>query len=68
MKGGRTSYSNTFVMSDNVRTYLEGRGGGRRPLTQADADAMSRHGHLKNFENTPDIGVSLTLAWVALRP
>jgi len=56
------------VMSDNVRTYLEGRGGGRRPLTQADADAMSRHGHLKNFENTPDIGVSLTLAWVALRP
>src|SRR5258705_13276074 len=34
------SYSNTFVMSDNVRTYLEGRGGGRRPLTQADADAI----------------------------
>src|SRR5881397_2167709 len=34
------SYSNTFVMSDNVRAYLEGRDGGRRPLTQADADAI----------------------------
>ena len=34
------SYSNTFVMSDNVRRYLEGRGGGRRRLTQADADAI----------------------------
>src|SRR5436309_1391089 len=34
------SYSNTFVMSDNVRTYLEGRGGGRRPLTQTDANAI----------------------------
>lgn len=34
------SYSNTFVMSDNVRSYLEGRGGGRRRLTQADADAI----------------------------
>src|SRR5213593_3095816 len=31
------SYSNTFMMSDNVRSYLEGRGAGRRPLTQADA-------------------------------
>src|SRR5216117_1812669 len=29
------AYSNTFVMSDNVRNYLEGRGGGRRRLTQA---------------------------------
>src|SRR5213594_3930826 len=28
------SYSNTFVMSDNVKTYLEGRGGGR-PLASA---------------------------------
>ena len=34
------AYSNTFVMSDNVRDYLEGRGGGRRRLTQADADAI----------------------------
>jgi hypothetical protein len=34
------SYSNTFVMSDNVQTYLESRGGGRRALTQADADAI----------------------------
>lgn len=34
------SYSNTFVMSDNVRRYLEGRGGGRRRLTQADTDAI----------------------------
>ena len=34
------SYSNTFVMSDNVRTYLEGRGDGPRPLTQADANAI----------------------------
>lgn len=33
------SYSNTFVMSDNVKTYLEGRGK-RSPLTQADADAI----------------------------
>jgi Protein of unknown function (DUF3187) len=33
-------YSNTFVMSDNVRSYLEARGGGRRPLSQADADAI----------------------------
>src|SRR5882762_5582632 len=33
------SYSNTFVMSDNVKSYLETRGG-RRPLTQADADAI----------------------------
>src|SRR5262245_35196319 len=34
------SFSNTFVMSDNVRTYLEARGGGRHALTQADADAI----------------------------
>jgi len=33
------SYSNTFVMSDNVKSYLETRGR-RRPLTQADADAI----------------------------
>jgi len=33
------SYSNTFVMSDNVMSYLEARGG-RRPLTQADANAI----------------------------
>jgi Protein of unknown function (DUF3187) len=33
------SYSNTFVMSDNVRRYLEGRGE-RSPLSQADADAI----------------------------
>src|SRR6058998_1210405 len=33
------SYSNTFVMSDNVMSYLEARGG-RRPLTQADATAI----------------------------
>lgn len=32
-------YSNTFVMSGNVRAYLEGRGT-RSPLTQADADAI----------------------------
>ena len=24
--------------------------------------------NLENFENTPDVGVSLTLAWVTLRP
>src|SRR5262245_23783694 len=34
------SYSNTFVMSDNVKSYLEARGGGRRALSQADADAI----------------------------
>src|SRR5213594_524459 len=33
-------YSNTFVMSDNVKSYLETRGGGRRALTQADTDAI----------------------------
>src|SRR5438094_6994382 len=33
------SYSNTFVMSDNVQRYLEARGE-RRPLTQTDADAI----------------------------
>lgn len=33
------SVSNTFVMSDNVRTYL-GERGGRTTLTQADADAI----------------------------
>jgi hypothetical protein len=33
------SYTNTFVMSDNVRTYLEGRSR-RDPLTQADVDAI----------------------------
>src|SRR5436309_6460449 len=33
------SYTNTFVMSDNVKSYLEARGE-RRPLTQADADAI----------------------------
>jgi len=34
------AYANTFVMSANVRDYLEARGGGRRRLTQADADAI----------------------------
>src|SRR2546428_23603 len=33
------AYSNTFLMSDNVMSYLEARGG-RRPLTQADANAI----------------------------
>lgn len=33
------SFSNTFVMSDNVRRYLGARGG-RAPLTQEDADAI----------------------------
>src|SRR5437867_12332777 len=33
------SYSNTFVMSDNVKEYLEARGE-RRPLAQADGDAI----------------------------
>src|SRR5882672_3279580 len=33
------SYTNTFVMSDNVRQYLEARGT-RRPLTQTDANAI----------------------------
>src|SRR3989454_12253126 len=37
--GADISYSNTFVMSDNVMSYLEARGG-RRPLTQADANAI----------------------------
>lgn len=33
------SYSNTFVMSDNVKAYLEGRAE-RGPLSRADADAI----------------------------
>src|SRR5437867_11373984 len=33
------SYTNTFVMSDNVRSYLGGRHT-REPLTQADVDAI----------------------------
>lgn len=33
------SNSNTFVMSDNVKTYLDARGG-RSPLTRSDADAI----------------------------
>jgi hypothetical protein len=33
------SYTNTFVMSDNVRSYLEERDS-RRPLGQADIDAI----------------------------
>src|SRR6266446_1235781 len=38
------SYTNTFVMSDNVRSYLEARGGGRRPLDAADAAAIENLG------------------------
>jgi hypothetical protein len=38
------SYTNTFVMSDNVRSYLEGRGGGRRPLDAADIAAIESLG------------------------
>ena len=34
------SYTNTFVMSDNVMRYLEARGGGRRPLDAADVAAI----------------------------
>src|SRR5262245_6367274 len=33
------SFSNTFVMSDNVRRYLEDRGG-RAPLSEEDAAAI----------------------------
>jgi hypothetical protein len=45
---------------------------------QATLGLRSRHGHMiyafavtenvANFENTPDVGASLTLAWVSLRP
>ena len=45
---------------------------------QASLGLRSRHGHViyafavtenvANFENTPDVGASLTLAWVSLRP
>lgn len=34
------AYQNTFVLSDNVRSYLETRNVGRRPLRPADAEAM----------------------------
>jgi hypothetical protein len=37
------SYTNTYVMSDNVRAYLAERRE-RRPLTRADVDALSRRG------------------------
>src|SRR5438093_7072664 len=33
------SYTNTFVMSENVRNYLEQRAS-RQPLTQADVNAI----------------------------
>jgi hypothetical protein len=35
-----TAYQNTFVMSDNVRDYLETRNVGRERLSRADADAI----------------------------
>jgi hypothetical protein len=45
---------------------------------QMSLGARSRRGHLvygfavtenlKNFDNTPDVGVSLTVAWLSLRP
>ena len=35
-----TAYQNTFVMSDNVRDYLEARDVGRQPLSGEDADAI----------------------------
>jgi len=38
------SYTNTFVMSENVRSYLETRGGDRRPLDAADATAIENLG------------------------
>ncbi|HYV86745.1 MAG TPA: DUF3187 family protein [Patescibacteria group bacterium] len=38
------SYTNTFVMSDNVMRYLEARGGGRRPLDAADVAAIENLG------------------------
>ena len=55
---------------------------GTAQLPRLDGDGAerlrSRRGHviyafavtenLGNFENTPDVGVSLTLAWVSLRP
>lgn len=34
------AYQNTFVLSDNVRSYLERRNVGRRPLSAADANAI----------------------------
>lgn len=34
------AYQNTFVLSDNVREYLERRGGGRQPLRPQDAAAI----------------------------
>jgi hypothetical protein len=36
----QTAYQNTFVLSDNVRNYLEGRRIGRRPLRPQDATAI----------------------------
>jgi hypothetical protein len=34
------AYQNTFIMSDNVRDYLESRSAGRQPLRPQDAEAM----------------------------
>lgn len=38
------SQTNTFVMSPNVSEYLANRGGGRRPVTAADAAALDALG------------------------
>lgn len=35
-----TAYQNTFIMSDNVRDYLNARNAGRQPLRRTDADAI----------------------------
>jgi len=50
----------------------------RRNKYQASLGLRTRHGHLisafavtenvANFENTPDVGASLTFAWVSLQP
>jgi len=36
----QTAYQNTFVLSDNVRDYLEARNAGRQPLRPQDAQAI----------------------------
>src|SRR3989441_11299815 len=62
------SYSNTFVMSDNVRTYLEGRGGGPPPLTQGGANTILGLGEGAYYVEGRVRLVPITLPLRATRP
>src|SRR3989454_2700001 len=61
------SYSNTFVMSEKVMSYLEARGR-RRPLTQADANANLRLGPDAHYGAGEFRLPELTLHYPFMRP